>query len=106
MKNLRVWDVTKGVQKMVYTDFQTSRTVPFYSTEGELFAIIDGQDTIEVWNMERCEKIEIPRTTIRGVLMPHGSENSRRWLFADMRTDTYAAQKDSDWQHTYIFNNS
>lgn len=66
-ESLRVWDIAKGVQKMVYTDFQTFRTVPFYSTEGELFAIIDGQDTIEVWNMERNEKIEIPELHPRSV---------------------------------------
>ena len=66
-KSLRVWDIAKGVQKMVYTDFQTSRTVPFYSTKGELFAIIDEQDTIEVWNMERREKIEIPELHPRSV---------------------------------------
>ena len=59
-KSLRVWDIAKGVQKMVYTDFQTPRTVPFYSTEGELFVIVNAQDTIEVWNVERREKIQTP----------------------------------------------
>ena len=59
-ESLRVWDVAKGAQKTAYTDFQTPRIAPFYSTEGELFAIVDAQDPIEVWNMERREKIEIP----------------------------------------------
>ena len=66
-KNLRVWDVAKGVQKTAYNDFQTSRIAPFYSTKGELFAIVDGQDTIEVWNMDRREKIEIPELHPRSV---------------------------------------
>ena len=59
-KSLRVWDLAKDVQKKVDTGFQTTRIVPFYSTEGELFAIVDGEDTIEVWNMERREKLTIP----------------------------------------------
>lgn len=66
-KSLRVWDVAKGVQKGVYENFGTSRTVPFYSTKGELSAIVDGQNTIEVWNMERREKIEIPELHPRSV---------------------------------------
>ena len=37
-ESLRVWDVAKSVEKIAYSDFQTPRTVPFYSTEGELFA--------------------------------------------------------------------
>ncbi|RKU16971.1 hypothetical protein C6503_11360 [Candidatus Poribacteria bacterium] len=66
-KSLRVWGVAKGVQKGVYENFGTSRTVPFYSTKGELSAIVDGQDTIEVWNMERREKIEIPELHPRSI---------------------------------------
>ncbi len=57
---LFVWDMAKGVEKKVYTDFQTNRAVPFYSTEGELFVIVDGEDTTEVWNVERREKLPIP----------------------------------------------
>ena len=91
-ENLRVWDVTKGVQKMVYTDFQTSRTVPFYSTEGELFAIIDGQDTIEVWNMEHREKIEIPELHPRSIDAAWFREFPQVAL-ADMRTDTTPHKK-------------
>ncbi len=66
-KNLRVWDVAKGVQKTAYNDFQTSRIASFYSTKGELFAIVDGQDTLEVWNMARREKIEIPELHPRSI---------------------------------------
>ena len=64
---LSVWDMAKGAQKKIYTDFQTPRTVPFYSQEGELFAIVDGEDTIEVWNMERNEKIQTPEQHPRSV---------------------------------------
>ncbi|MYA71341.1 hypothetical protein F4009_08090 [Candidatus Poribacteria bacterium] len=91
-ESLRVWDVTKGVQKRGYENFGTFRTVPFYSTEGELFAIIDGQDTIEVWNMERNEKIEIPELHPRSI--------DALWFrkfpqvaLADMRPDTTQNRK-------------
>ena len=91
-ENLRVWDVTKGVQKMVYTDFQTSRIAPFYSPDGELFAIIDGQDTIEVWNMDRREKIEIPELHPRSIDAAWFREFPQLAL-ADMRTDTTPNKK-------------
>lgn len=91
-ESLRVWDVTKGVQKRSYENFGTSRTVPFYSTDGELFAIIDGQDTIEVWNMERCEKIEIPELHPRSIDAAWFREFPQVAL-ADMRTDTTPNKK-------------
>lgn len=58
---LFVWDMAKGVEKKVYTDFQTTQAVPFYSTESELFVIVDGENTIEIWNVERREKLSIPK---------------------------------------------
>ena len=85
-KSLRVWDMTKGVQKTAYTDFQTSRIAPFYSTDGELFSIVDGQDTIEVWNMDRREKIEIPELHPRSIDAAWFREFPQVAL-ADMRTD-------------------
>ena len=91
-KSLRVWDVTKGVQKRGYENFGTSRTVPFYSADGELFAIIDGQDTIEVWNMERDEKIEIPELHPRSIDAAWFREFPQLAL-ADMRTDTTPNKK-------------
>ena len=91
-ESLRVWDIAKGIQKEVYENFGTSRTVPFYSTEGELFAIVDGQDTIEVWNMDRSEKIQTPELHPRSI--------DARWFrdfpqlaLADMRTDTTQNRK-------------
>lgn len=91
-RSLRVWDVAKGVQRTAYTDFQTSRIAPFYSTEDELFAIVDRRDTIEVWNMEGCEKIEIPELHPRSI--------DARWFrefpqvaFSGMRTDTTLSEK-------------
>ena len=57
---LFVWDMAKGVEKKVCTDFQTTRAVPFYSSEGELFVIVDGEETVEVWNVERREKLPLP----------------------------------------------
>ena len=91
-ESLRVWDVANGVQKGVYENFGTSRTVPFYSTEGELFAIIDGQDTIEVWNMDPCEKIEIPELHPRSIDAAW-FRKFPQLVLADMRTDTTPNKK-------------
>ena len=91
-ESLRVWDVANGVQKGVYENFGTSRTVPFYSTEGELFAIIDGQDTIEVWNMDPYEKIEIPELHPRSIDAAWFRKFPQLAL-ADMRTDTTPNKK-------------
>ena len=56
-KILRVWELQKGMQKMVYADSGKSWKEPFYSLKGVLLAAIDRQDTIEIWNMERREKL-------------------------------------------------
>ncbi len=66
-KSLRVWDIAKGKQKEVYTDFGSTRIVPFYSEEGELFAIVNGEDTVDVWNVERREKLCIPAIHPRSI---------------------------------------
>ena len=91
-ESLRVWDVAKSVQKMAYSNFQTPRTVPFYSTEGELFAIVDRQDTIEVWNMEHREKIQISELHPRSIDAAWFREFPQVAL-ADMRTDTTPNKK-------------
>ena len=91
-ESLRVWDIAKGVQKEVYENLGTSRTVPFYSTEGELFAIVDGQDTIEVWNMERRKKTEIPELHPRSVDAAWFRKFPQATL-ADIRTDTTPNKK-------------
>ncbi len=91
-KSLRVWDVAKGLQKRGYENFGTSRTVPFYSTEGGLFAIIDGQDTIEVWNMKRNEKIEIPELHPRSIDAARFREFPQSTLAA-IHTSTTANKK-------------
>ena len=66
-ESLRVWNLTTSVEKGVYTDFGSSRIELFYSQEGELFAIVDGEDTIEVWNMEQKEKLSIPEIHPRSI---------------------------------------
>ena len=58
-KILRVWELRKSVQKRVYTDSGKSWKEPFYSPEGVLLAAVDQQDTIEIWNMERREKLHL-----------------------------------------------
>ena len=91
-ESVRVWNVAKGAQKMVYTDFQTPRTVPFYSIEGELFAIVDGQDTIEVWKMEHREKIEMPELHPRSIDAAWFREFPQLAL-AEIHTDTTSNKK-------------
>ncbi|MDE0324961.1 MAG: WD40 repeat domain-containing protein [Candidatus Poribacteria bacterium] len=56
-KILRVWELRKGVQKMIYTDSGKSSKELFYSSEGVLLAAVDREDTIEIWNMELREKL-------------------------------------------------
>ncbi|MYC75541.1 hypothetical protein F4X10_07225 [Candidatus Poribacteria bacterium] len=91
-ESLRVWDVAKGVEKIAYTEFQASRITSFYSAEGELFAIMDGEDTVEVWNMDRCEKIEVPELHPRSVDAAWFREFPQVALAA-IRTDTTPNKK-------------
>lgn len=58
-KTLNVWKFGKNTPKMIFTESGTSRKNPFYSFKGELHAIEDRQDTIEVWNVERREKLRV-----------------------------------------------
>ena len=56
-KTLHVWEFGKNMPKMIFTESGTPRKNPFYSLKGELLATVDRQDTIEVWNVERREKL-------------------------------------------------
>ena len=61
-KSLRVWDIAKGAQKKVYTDFGRAWKQPLYSPEGTLLtAVFGGTDaiqTIEIWEVERRERLQ------------------------------------------------
>ncbi len=61
-KSLRVWEIAKGMQKKVYTDFGTAWKLPFYSPEGMLLtAVFRGTGTteiIDIWNVEPREKLQ------------------------------------------------
>ena len=66
-KSLSVWDIAKGVQKKIYTDFGSAWKQPFYSPEGTLLTAVFGGtgaiQTIEIWNVEpreRLQRIEFP----------------------------------------------
>ena len=59
-ESLHVWDIAKDEQKEVYTDFSSSRIRPFYTEADELLAIVDAEDLLNVWNVERSEKLSIP----------------------------------------------
>ena len=79
--NLRVWDIGKGERQEDWThngidakrwdmdhwdakwydlEFSMTRLVPSYSPAGELFAVVfpDSTNTVEVWGIERREKLE------------------------------------------------
>ena len=58
-KTLNVWEFGKNMPKMIYSESGTVRRNPFFSLKGELHAIEDRQDTIEVWNVERREKLHV-----------------------------------------------
>ena len=58
-KTLNVWEFGKNMQKMIFTESGTSRKYPFYSLKGELHAVVDQQDTIEVWHVEHREKLHV-----------------------------------------------
>ena len=61
--SLRVWDIAKGVQKEVYTDFGRAWKQPFYSPEGTLLTAVFGgsgaTQTIEIWQVEPREKLQV-----------------------------------------------
>ncbi len=59
-QSLRVWDIAKGEQKSVYTDFNSSRIKPFYTEADGLLAIVDAEDLLDVWDVESGEKLSIP----------------------------------------------
>ena len=54
-RTLRVWDIATGSQKQAYPDLY----YPFYTTDGELFALRfrRSTNTTEVWHVEKHEKI-------------------------------------------------
>lgn len=58
-KTLNVWEFEKNMPKMIYSESGTVRRKPFFSLKGELHAIEDRQNTIEVWNVERREKLHV-----------------------------------------------
>lgn len=87
-KILRVWELRKGVQKMVYTDSGKSSKELFYSSEGVLLAAVDREDMIEIWNMERREKLH--------TLELHPKSIDAKWFkkfphlaIADKKTDKF-----------------
>ena len=71
-KTLHVWEFGKSVPKMIFTESGTFRKNPFYSLRGKLLATVDQQDTIEVWDVERCEK--------RHTLELHPESIHAKWL--------------------------
>ncbi len=58
-KTLNVWEFGKNMPKMIYSESGKVRRNPFFSLKSELHAIDDRQNTIEVWNVERSEKLHV-----------------------------------------------
>ena len=54
---LHVWDLTKGVLKEIYEDYEGSRVEPFYFPDGTLLATVFTRETIEVWNVQQRQKL-------------------------------------------------
>lgn len=54
-KTLCVWDLAKGTLKETYADCGT----PFYTQDGVLLTVTHHPESIEVKDVERCEKLQI-----------------------------------------------
>ena len=64
-KSLRVWDVTEGIEKKVYTDSETDWGFPFYSfysPEGKLLTVVfrheNANIAIDICSVEPREKLQ------------------------------------------------
>ena len=61
-KSLRVWDVTEGVEKKVYTNSETGWRLPFYSPEGKLLTAVFRYEkttvAIDICRVESGEKLQ------------------------------------------------
>ncbi|MCG9128767.1 WD40 repeat domain-containing protein [Candidatus Poribacteria bacterium] len=57
---LHVWDVETGNLEETYTDHENAQIHPHYTPEGELIAavIFPSHPKLEVWNLEKGEKID------------------------------------------------
>ncbi|MDE0466329.1 MAG: WD40 repeat domain-containing protein [Candidatus Poribacteria bacterium] len=93
-KILRVWELRKGGQKMVYTDSGKSWKEPFYSPEGVLLAAVDREDTIEIWNMERREKLHTLKLHPKSIdakwfkKFPHLAIENKKTKFGNIHTSS------------------
>ena len=54
---LHVWDLTEGLLKEIYADYEWSRVEPFYLPEGTLLATAFTQSTIEIWDVQQRQKL-------------------------------------------------
>ena len=57
---LHVWNVETGNVEETYTDHENAQIHPYYTPEGELIAVVifPSQPKLEVWNLEKGEKID------------------------------------------------
>ena len=57
---LHVWDAETGNLEETYTDHEDAQMHPYYTPEGELIAavIFPSQPKLEIWNLEKGEKID------------------------------------------------
>ncbi len=76
-----VWDVVNKRQIAAYTDYDSARMIPSYSSDGTLraaaVATSDDDDTITVWELERDEKLYTVRERLGGSGVVNFSNGSR-----------------------------
>ena len=70
-KSLRVWDITKGVEKKAYISSGTDWGLPFCSPEGTLLTAVfggtDTTETIDIWSVEPREKLQTIELSVGSV---------------------------------------
>ncbi len=56
--SLNIWNLTKGCLAKSFTDYEKSRVIPYYLSDGTLLATVFKREIIEVWNIEQREKLQ------------------------------------------------
>lgn len=81
---IHVWDVASGSLTANYFDYGDARMTPYYTPEGELIAavIFPSQPKLEVWNLEKGEKIDTCEHQSKGSSVRF-SESGTQFAYTD-----------------------
>ena len=81
---LHVWDVETGNLEETYTDHEDAQIHPYYTPEGELIAavVFPSQPKLEVWNLEKGEKIDTCEHQSKGSSVRF-SESGTQFAYTD-----------------------